>query len=88
MRDGDMLAAPERREENVTTTKMKRAAAGDRVEVGSRHVGEPGRKGRILEVLGDEQRPHYLVRWEDGHESVLYPSEATIVHARGRAGSP
>ncbi|HXH98419.1 MAG TPA: YbaK/EbsC family protein [Gaiellaceae bacterium] len=57
-------------------------ARGDVVEVSGRRVGDPGRKGEILEVLGSEEHPHYLVRWEDEHESVLYPSEGTTIHSK------
>jgi Ala-tRNA(Pro) deacylase len=57
-------------------------ARGDVVEVSGRRVGDPGRKGEILDVLGSEEHPHYLVRWEDEHESVLYPGEGTTVRAK------
>jgi Ala-tRNA(Pro) deacylase len=57
-------------------------ARGDVVEVSGRRVGDPGRKGEILEVLGSEEHPHYLVRWEDEHESVLYPGEGTTVRTK------
>lgn len=59
-------------------------ARGDVVEVSGRRVGDHGRKGEILEVLGSPERPHYLVRWEDGHESVLYPGEATTIRTKTR----
>lgn len=65
----------------MSTIQEPRAAAGDVVEVSGRRVGDRPRSGEILEVLGDE-RPHYLVRWEDGHESIFYPSEATTVRRR------
>ena len=54
---------------------------GDTIEVSGRRVGDPGRCGEIVEVLGAAEHPHYLVRWEDGHESVLYPGEGTTVLA-------
>ncbi len=57
-------------------------ARGDVVEVSARRVGDPGRKGEILEVLGGEEHPHYLVRWEDEHESILYPGEGTTIRAK------
>jgi uncharacterized protein DUF1918 len=46
---------------------------GDVIEVSSRKVGTPPRRGTVTEVL-DQQRPELRVRWEDGHETVLYPS--------------
>lgn len=56
--------------------------AGDVIEVEGRQVGTPGRSGEILEVLGDSTHPHFRVRWEDGRESILYPSS----DARVRVG--
>jgi hypothetical protein len=38
--------------------------------------------GELLQVLGTPAHPHYLVRWEDGHESVLYPGEDTMIRQR------
>ena len=55
---------------------------GDVVVVTGRRVGEPARLGEILGVLGESDRPHYAVRWEDGHESVLYPGDATTIKPR------
>jgi len=57
-------------------------ARGDVVEVSGRRVGDPGRRGEIVEVLGGAERPHFIVRWEDGHESVLYPGEATTIRTK------
>ena len=42
-------------------------------------VGEAGRTGEILEVIGESGQLHYRVRWEDGHESVFYPSSDAVV---------
>jgi Ala-tRNA(Pro) deacylase len=55
---------------------------GDIVEVSGRRVGEPARLGEILDVLGPPDHPHFAVRWEDGHESILYPGETTSVKPR------
>jgi hypothetical protein len=37
------------------------------------------RRGEIVEVLGGEHHEHYLVRWDDDHESVHYPSDGTRI---------
>ena len=51
------------------------AKTGDRIVVESAHVGQPCREGEVLEVLeGESEREHYWVRWEDGHESIYFPS--------------
>ena len=52
---------------------------GDEVRVSGRQVGDAGRSGEIVAVLGEEDHPHYLVRWEDGHESILYPGEGITI---------
>jgi hypothetical protein len=45
-------------------------------------VGDEGRTGEIIEVHGQGGAPPYLVRWKDGHESVIMPSCDTIVEHR------
>jgi len=70
----------------VSVTRQFEATAGDTVEVSGRRVGDGGRTGEILEVLGTEEHPHYRVRWSDGHETVLYPGEGTTFkHRRPKA---
>jgi rRNA processing protein Gar1 len=66
----------------MTSRRQAEAHRGDVVEVSGRHVGDPGRIGELLEVLGAPDHPHYLVRWEDGHESVLYPGEGTTIRQK------
>jgi Ala-tRNA(Pro) deacylase len=63
----------------VSVTPEVAAAVGDLIEVSGRRVGDSQRSGEILDVLGPSERPHYLVRWDDGHESVFYPGEATTI---------
>ena len=52
--------------------------AGDRLVVRAHHQGQPERDAEILEVLG-EGRPRFRVRWDDGHESVVYPGEDVFI---------
>src|SRR5579862_9913657 len=66
----------------MATTREVEVLAGDVVEVSGRRVGDPGRLGEIVEVLGTPKHRHYLVRWEDDHESVLYPGEGTTIRSR------
>lgn len=66
----------------MSATRQAGAHRGDVVEVSGRRVGDPGRMGELLKVLGAPEHPHYLVRWEDGHESVLYPSEGTTIRQK------
>jgi hypothetical protein len=59
-----------------------KATKGDRLVIHAHHTGEPERDGEILQVLGDDGGPPYVVRWEDdGRVSRLYPgSDAYIQH--------
>jgi Ala-tRNA(Pro) deacylase len=66
----------------MLTTRQPAVSRGDVVEVTGRRVGEPARIGEILDVLGSEGHRHYRVCWEDGHESILYPGEATGIRPR------
>jgi uncharacterized protein DUF1918 len=56
-----------------------RAREGDRLVVRGHHQGEPQRDGEILKVLGDDGAPPFLVRWEDGHESEVFPGSDMFV---------
>jgi Domain of unknown function (DUF1918) len=59
-----------------------RARPGDRIVIRAHHTGEAERDGEIIEVLGDDGSPPYVVRWEaDGHVSRFYPgSDAYVQH--------
>jgi len=56
-----------------------RAEVNDELVIRGRHVGDEDRKGPIVEVHGDQGGPPYLIRWEDGHQSVFFPSADTLV---------
>lgn len=49
------------------------ATAGDRLIIDGNAIGQPPRDGEILEVRGQRGRPPYLVRWDDGHTSLVFP---------------
>ena len=57
------------------------AHVGDWVEVPDLH-GQRSRRGQIIELLGREGHEHYRVRWDDQHESLLYPTDGVIVTAQ------
>jgi hypothetical protein len=58
---------------------------GDLVIVSGHRVGDTEQLGEVIEVLGDDRRHHYRVRWDDGRESVFFPgSDATIRPRRAR----
>jgi len=67
--------------------KPMHAQAGDRLVVRRHRVGEPDRTAEILETRGDGGGPPYVVRWSDGHVSLMFPgSDAFLEHQSG-AGS-
>ena len=62
------------------------AKTGDRIVVESTHVGQPRREGEIVDVMpGEGENEHYRVRWEDGHESIYFPSSDCRVLGGGEA---
>jgi hypothetical protein len=57
---------------------MEQGKVGDRVNMESEGAGQSAREGVILEVLGAGEGVHYLVRWDNGHETTFYPSAGSI----------
>ena len=56
------------------------AKAGDWLETHAIHGG-PSRRGEIVEVLGAAGHEHYRVRWDEEHESIVFPADGvSIVH--------
>ena len=60
------------------TTTTSNAHVGDWIETHGLH-GQPARRGQIVELLGDQGHEHYRVRWDEQHESILYPADGVIV---------
>jgi ribosomal protein S4E len=56
-----------------------KAAIGDELIVKGRHQGDGDRHGQIIEIHGEQGSPPYVVHWQDGHESVFFPSADTVV---------
>jgi len=74
------------KEDEVTAAnRIRSVGPGDVVKTVGRRQGDPGRTGEIVAVLGEGEHVHYLVRWEDGHESILYPGEGTTISANAFA---
>jgi hypothetical protein len=57
------------------------ARVGDRIETRGLH-GRASRRGVIVELLGGAGHEHYRVRWDDQHESIVYPADGVIITAR------
>jgi len=58
-----------------------RAVVGDRLHVHGRVVGSSDQTSEIIEIRGEDGAPPYLVRRDDGHESLVFPgSDASVEH--------
>jgi hypothetical protein len=70
------------------TTQQSRldARVGDWLEARGIHR-EPPRRGEITEILGRPGHEHFRVRWDEQHESIVYPADGVSVvhHAAQRA---
>ena len=49
--------------------------------------GKPSRRGEIIELLGLGEHEHYRVRWDEQHESIVYPADGVIIMPREHGGS-
>jgi hypothetical protein len=49
-------------------------------------VGDDRREGEILEVLGEPGHEHYSVRWQDGRETLFYPSNDATIRPKAARG--
>jgi len=58
-----------------------RAQVGDRLRVHGRTVGHADHLVEIIEVRGSDGGPPYLIRYEDGHEAVVFPGPDAVVEA-------
>jgi hypothetical protein len=61
------------------------AHAGDWLEArGIR--GAPARRGQIIEVLGGPGHEHFRVRWDEHHDSIVFPADGVTIVASKRPG--
>jgi hypothetical protein len=65
------------------------AQPGDWVEVDG-VAGAGPRRGEVLEVIGSGHHLHFRVRWDEEHESLLYPAPegGVVVHAKKPSAKP
>jgi len=61
---------------------MMQATVGEEVVIHGKRVGSPDRHGTIAEVRGPGGAPPYVVRFDDGHESLVYPGPDCTIGAR------
>jgi len=58
------------------------AKVGDHIVIETAILDAARRHGEVIEVIGQEERLHYRVRWQDGHESVYFPGpDARVTEA-------
>jgi len=62
------------------------AHVGDEIRVDSPVTGGALREGEIREIREQGGVVHYVVRWDDGHETIFFPGpDAHVVHLGRRA---
>lgn len=62
-----------------------RATIGDRLHLHSNTVGVQDKVGEIVEIRGEKGAPPYLVRFPDGHQSLIYPGPDCVIEPPARA---
>lgn len=60
-----------------------RAKIGDRLVLSPRTDEGAARVAVVVEVLGADGSPPFVVRWADGSQTVVYPSSAAYVLPEG-----
>jgi len=57
------------------------AVVGDRLHFHGRNVGDHPQASEIIEIRGKDGSPPYVIRHDDGHESVVFPGpDAWVEH--------
>ncbi|MFB7873814.1 MULTISPECIES: DUF1918 domain-containing protein [unclassified Nocardia] len=59
------------------------ANVGDRLVVHGRTVGRTDQTGEIVEIRGSDGAPPYVVRFEDGHEGLMFPGPDSVIVPQG-----
>ena len=44
--------------------------------------GQPARRGQIVGLIGREHHERYRVRWDEKHESIVYPADGVVIIPR------
>lgn len=58
------------------------ATVGDLVRIKGRVVGMKEHVGEITEVRGASGEPPYRVRFDDGHEALIFPGPDCLIEQR------
>ncbi len=62
-------------------TTARQPRVGDLIEARGVH-GETPRRGEIVELLGTGTHERYRVRWDEQHESIVYPADGVMIIPR------
>jgi len=58
-----------------------RALVGERLLFHGKKVGSADHTGAVIEVRGEDGAPPYLVRYDDGHEGLVFPgTDCQVIH--------
>jgi hypothetical protein len=60
------------------------AKIGDEIVVDAALTGGTPREGAIIQIRHEGGVLHYVVRWDDGHETVFFPGSDAHVVRTGR----
>ncbi|MEW1653716.1 DUF1918 domain-containing protein [Streptomyces sp. NPDC093707] len=61
------------------------AHKGDVLRITGRAVGSPEHRATVVEVLGPNGQPPYRVRYEDGHETEIFPGPGCVTESTAGA---
>lgn len=64
-----------------------KAQVGERLLIHGKTVGAGDHAGEIIEVRGPDGSPPYVVRFDDGHEKLVFPGPDGMVEPSGRSTS-
>jgi len=70
----------------MSTGQEPNAHVSDWIETRGVH-GKPSRRGEIIELLRSGDHEHYRVRWDERHESIVYPADGVIIIPREHQAS-
>ncbi|MBM7088998.1 DUF1918 domain-containing protein [Streptomyces sp. NPDC012461] len=56
-----------------------RANMGDRIPKHGTDGSDPAQVGEVIEVHGADGGPPYLVRYTDGHETLVFPGPDCVI---------
>lgn len=63
-----------------------RVHVGDRLVLPPRTIDGSPRTAIVIEVLGADGMPPLLLEWEDGSQTIVYPSGTAYVERSGPTG--